>query len=63
MLVSPRFEGPTVYRGIPLDMRAVCTKGATLVWPEFASCTSSIETQETFLGPHGDRTLFVLTLT
>ena len=63
MLVSPRFEGSTVYRGIPLDMRAVCTKGATLVWPEFASCTSSIETQETFLGTHGDRTLFVVTLT
>ena len=63
MLVSPRFEGATVYRGIRLDMRAACTKGATLVWPEFASCTSSIETQETFLGPTGDRTLFVLTLT
>ena len=63
MLVSPRFEGATVYRGIRLDMRAACTKGATLVWPEFASCTSSIETQETFLGPTGDRTLFVLTVT
>jgi hypothetical protein len=63
MLVSPRFEGSTVYRGIKLDMRAACKKGSTLVWPEFASCTSSIETQETFLGPTGDRTLFVLTLT
>jgi hypothetical protein len=63
MHVSPRFEGPTVYRGIKLDMRAACTKGSTLVWPEFASCTSSIETQEAFLGRTGDRTLFVLTLT
>ena len=63
MLVSPRFDGSTVYRGIKLDMRAACKKGAVLVWPEFASCTSSIETQETFLGPTGDRTLFVLTLT
>jgi hypothetical protein len=44
-------------------MRAACKKGSTLVWPEFASCTSSIETQESFLGPTGDRTLFVLTLT
>jgi hypothetical protein len=42
MLVSPRFEESTVYRGIKLDMRAACKKGSTLVWPEFASCTSSI---------------------
>jgi hypothetical protein len=35
MLVSPRFEGSTVYRGIKLDMSAVCTKGSTLVWPEY----------------------------
>jgi hypothetical protein len=63
LLVSPRFEGVTVYRGIKLDMRNVCTKGAKLVWPEFASCASSIAAQQTFLGPIGDRTLFILTLT
>jgi ribosomal protein L34E len=63
MLACPRFEGPTVYRGVRLDMRAACRKGETLVWREFASCTSAVETQEAVLGRTGDRTLFVVTLT
>lgn len=63
MLACPRFDGPTVYRGVRLDMRAACRKGETLVWREFASCTSAIETQEVVLGRTGDRTLFVVTLT
>lgn len=63
MFACPRFEGPTVYRGVRLDMRAACRKGETLVWREFASCTSAIETQEAVLGRTGDRTLFVVTLT
>jgi hypothetical protein len=63
MLACPRFEGPTVFRGVRLDLRAACRKGETLVWREFASCTSAIETQEVVLGRTGDRTLFVVTLT
>jgi hypothetical protein len=63
MLACPRFEGHTVYRGVRLDMRAACRKGETLVWREFASCTSAIKTQEVVLGRTGDRTLFVVTLT
>jgi hypothetical protein len=63
MLACPRFDGPTVYRGVRIDMRAACRKGETLVWREFASCTSAIETQEAVLGRTGDRTLFVVTLT
>ena len=37
LLVSPRFEGVTVYRGIKLDMRNVCTKGANLSSGEFST--------------------------
>lgn len=49
-----------VYRGVKLDLSAQYSKGSTVTWWGFSSCTTSIEvlSNEQFLGRNGTRTLF-----
>ncbi|CAF1106131.1 unnamed protein product [Adineta steineri] len=50
----------TVYRGITLDLSAQYSKGSTVTWWRFSSCTTSIDvlSNEQFLGQTGTRTSF-----
>jgi hypothetical protein len=52
--------GPTIYRGVKLDLTDQYRQGDTIVWWGFSSCSLSIETlnNERFLGESGARTLF-----
>ncbi|CAF4478613.1 unnamed protein product [Rotaria sp. Silwood2] len=49
-----------VYRGVKSDLAAEYSRGSTIVWWGFSSCTVSIEAlkNERFLGKEGIRTLF-----
>ncbi|CAF3999025.1 unnamed protein product, partial [Rotaria sordida] len=49
-----------VYRGVESDLSGEYSRGSTIVWWGFSSCTVSIETlkNENFLGKEGIRTLF-----
>ncbi|CAF1552710.1 unnamed protein product [Rotaria sp. Silwood1] len=49
-----------VYRGVKSDLTAEYSRGSTIVWWGFSSCTVSIEAlkHEHFLGKEGIRTLF-----
>ena len=50
----------TIYRGIKTDLTNQYSRGDTIVWWGFSSCTLSIEAlqNEKFLGKKGSRTLF-----
>lgn len=50
----------TVYRGVKRDLRDQYSRGSTITWWGFSSCTASLEVlnNERFLGSTGTRTLF-----
>ncbi|CAF2949765.1 unnamed protein product [Rotaria sp. Silwood2] len=52
----------TVYRGIKLDLSHEYTKGETIVWWGFSSCTIDVSVlqSELFLGKEGTRTMFTI---
>ncbi|CAF0828537.1 unnamed protein product [Didymodactylos carnosus] len=49
-----------LFRGVKEDLRADFSKGKTVIWWGFSSCTSSVEVleNEQFFGTTGTRTLF-----
>ncbi|CAF1020163.1 unnamed protein product [Adineta steineri] len=52
----------TVYRGVNGDMRKYYTKGETVIWWGFSSCTATMDVLENdqFLGSTGTRTFFTI---
>jgi hypothetical protein len=54
-----------VYRGVKRDMRKDYSKGSTIIWWPFSSCTTTIGVlqNEQFLGSTGTRTLFSIECT
>ncbi|CAF0726458.1 unnamed protein product [Adineta steineri] len=52
----------TVFRGIKSDMRKYYTKGETVIWWGFSSCTATMDVLENdlFLGSRGTRTFFTI---
>ena len=61
----PAYEGRTVFRGVKRALRDQYTRGNTICWYQFSSCSNDIEVQqsEQFTGRAGDRTLFSIELT
>ncbi|CAF3964455.1 unnamed protein product [Adineta steineri] len=52
----------TVFRGVKSDMRKYYTKGETVVWWGFSSCTATMDVlkSDQFLGSTGKRTFFTI---
>lgn len=52
----------TVYRGVKSDLSTQYSKGSTITWWGFSSCTTSVDVlnDERFLGSNGTRTLFAI---
>ncbi|CAF1507726.1 unnamed protein product [Rotaria sordida] len=51
-----------VYRGVKCDLRQDYSKGETIIWWGFSSCTSTMDIlqNEQFLGKTGPRTIFTI---
>jgi hypothetical protein len=61
----PPSNPSVVYRGIKRDMRKDYSKGKTVIWWGFSSCTSTLDVLENdqFLGSRGARTFFTIECT
>jgi len=51
----------SLWRGVPLDLRAQYPLGRTITWWGVSSCTSKLGVAQAFLGGRGKRTLFEVT--
>ncbi|CAL9403673.1 Uracil-DNA glycosylase [Streptomyces sp. enrichment culture] len=51
----------SLWRGVPLDLRAQYPLGRTVTWWGVSSCTPRLEVARGFLGSRGKRTLFEVT--